>query len=134
MNNTQLSKRIDHQIKRFGRQVGIKQFKTQLIEKNQFDEILEKEYRRQIIFVRGLIYFDPTEELLNEAGMGKDEVDIIARVALLELKRKGLYTDEIQFGQDDILVIDDVDYDIKKVRHHVHYVQHHIISIGAIKA
>jgi len=135
VNERELARRIDQQIARFGSPVGIKKYFVATHEESLYDEMRHKEYQHPI-FIKAIVLFDPSEDLLNEAGMTKDEAEVIVKIPTLELRRKKLLDAKNipQFNQDDLLVIGEEEFRIKKVMRYVHYKEHWLVSVGAIRA
>ena len=134
MNSHRLALRIKDQIKKAGKLVGIQQFNSEESFSNIYNESKHKRYDPPV-YALGLVYFDPTPELLNEAGMTKDEAMVLVKFSALILMEKRLIrpNGEIVFNQDDLLIIDNQEYDIKRIRKAVHYQQHHIIYVGTVR-
>jgi len=114
--------------------VYLKQYDGENTTKSQFDETIQKEYKSPVP-IRCLVMFEPTEEMLNEAGMTKEEAEIILKMSSLDLQKRGLMQgNQTLITQDDMITVRLEDFDIKKIRHHVHYQDHLMVSIGAIRA
>lgn len=120
------------QIEQYGTPFYLYQFDR---ETTNFDDIYNetkvKEYKSPKK-IKGFVYHYPNEEVMNEAGMTKDDTDILVKMSSITLKKAGLLEKDgtPKITQDDIMKVKGVNYDIKKVKEAVHLMDHHLIYVG----
>ena len=134
MNQNNYSKRIEEQINKFGSIIGIMRFDKETTPTSIYDETKDKRYLPPV-GVKALVYFEPSDELLNEAGMTKEEAEALIKISNRALKKKGLMdrNGTVLFTQDDMVAINNDNFSIKKIRAGVHFREHLIIYVGLVK-
>jgi hypothetical protein len=129
-----LSKQIQSIIKKAGSTIFIKIFDDSSVNASIYKETKSKKYLTPIP-LNGLVYYDPSDEMLSDAGMDKELTQIIVKIPYLDAKSKNLIdtNENLKIDQDDILVVNSIEYKITKVKPSVHFRTHQIFVIGGIR-
>jgi hypothetical protein len=86
--------------------------------------------------IPAFIYFNPSEEMLTEAGMEKEFTEILVKVPLGSLRQKNLMKQDgnCRITQDDLMLINGNKYKVYTVKPAVHLKEHQIYYLGGIRA
>lgn len=87
--------------------------------------------------VKALVYFNPTYDMITEAGMDKSRTEIIVKVSKEEMFRANLLdpNGEPKIISDDIMVINGLNYKINKTTLQALYKgEFNLFAFGGIRA
>jgi hypothetical protein len=129
-----LSKAVENQIKKTGNTIYIKRFNPST-EKNIYGESKRKLYRPPTP-IPAMVKFNPSEETITEAGLKKEQLDVLVRIAYESLAVRKL-TSKDGMGTilttDDLLVINNIEYNITQLIPVAQFGQFLLYHIGGIK-
>lgn len=104
LNHTFLSVMFEKELKRFGNKIQYRKFDPTASPKNKYGESKRKTYATSIEF-DAIVKFEPSSEELEEYGMDKDKVRVVAKVLTVQLEFAN-----VKVSTDDILEINGEKY------------------------
>lgn len=132
MNNSLFSKRIAQQIERFGYEIAVRRFDKSRTDKDSI--YLESKAKKYLpdVGITAIVIFNPTEEVFLETGLDKNNTEVVVKVARNTLLRKGLLGPDgtLFITQDDVLVIEGIEYPITKVNPLVQFKQNLMFAMS----
>lgn len=133
MINYHIGEDVYKQIEKFGFPIEIQRFnKVESKKDSIYHETKYKKYYNPDI-MKAMVYFNPSEDIILEAGLDKDRTEIMVKIPRITLIKNMFITPsgELLITTDDLLIISDVRYNINQVKPSVLAGIFHLYTLGA---
>lgn len=133
MINHHIGKDVYRQIEKFGTPIEIQRFnKVESKKDSIYHETKYKKYYNPVI-MKAFVYFNPSEDIILEAGLDKDRTEIMVKIPKITLIKNTLITPsgEMIINTDDLLIIDEIRYNINQVKPSILAGEFHLYTFGA---
>lgn len=128
-----LGQQVYKQIEKFGIPIQIQKFNKMESSKHPvYHETKRKRYFNPVI-MKALVYFNPSEDIIVEAGLDKDRTEVMVKIPRITLLNAQLLTPsgELLITTDDLLIINNIRYNINQIKPSILAGVFHLYTFGA---